>query len=221
LNLNWFESVLYGLFSGLTDIVPVSSQVHKTLMLKIFGIKGHMEVMDLLVHLAIAAALYSSCRNDLNRMTRAKALSRIPKKKRKRPLDTKSLMDYSLWKTMLLPVILSFFLYEKVQALESQLVWVSVFVLLNGLILYIPQFFPSSNKDSRTLSRVEGLVVGVGGALAIFPGMSGMGAGLSLAGLCGMERPARTVLLLYVKVSVKSIRKMQNCELFIRIHIKK
>ena len=58
MKLNWFESMLYGLFSGLTDILPVSVQAHQTLMLKFFGVKGNMELLDLLIHLAIAAALY-------------------------------------------------------------------------------------------------------------------------------------------------------------------
>lgn len=188
MNLNWFESVLYGLFSGLTDIVPVSSQVHKTLMLKVFGIKGHMEVMDLLVHLAIAAALYSSCRSDLNRMTRAKALSRIPKKKRKRPLDVRSMMDYSMLKTMLIPALIGLFFYQKGIAIRNNLILMAVLLLVNGIALYIPQFFTSGNKDSRTLSRVEGLLMGLGGAVSVIPGFSAMGITTSIGSVCGVDR---------------------------------
>lgn len=202
MDFTWYESALYGLVSGLTDILPVSAHAHRLLLLKLYGETNDVAILRLFIHLGIFAAVLFHSQPHILRMLRAKRLSRIPKRRRKRPLDTKSLMDYSLWKTMLLPVILSFFLYEKVQALESQLVWVSVFVLLNGLILYIPQFFPSSNKDSRTLSRVEGLVVGVGGALAIFPGMSGMGAGLSLAGLCGMERSYGLAMALLMNLAV-------------------
>ena len=188
MDFTWYESAFYGLISGLTDILPVSAHAHRLLLLKLYGETNDVAILRLFIHLGVFAAALFHCQPHILRMLRAKRLSRIPKRRRKRPLDTKSLMDYSLWKTMLLPVILSFFLYEKVQVLESKLVWVSVFVLLSGLVLYIPQFFPSSNKDSRTLSRIEGLVVGVGGAFAIFPGVSGMGMAVSLAGLTGMER---------------------------------
>jgi hypothetical protein len=133
MDLNWFESIIYGLFLGLTDILPVSAQAHKLLLLKLFGVKNEPGLMRLLIHVSVLGAVYYNCLPQIVKILRAKSLARIPKRRRKRPLDTKSLMDYSLWKTMLLPVILSFFLYEKVQALESQLVWVSVFVLLNGL----------------------------------------------------------------------------------------
>ena len=137
MNLNWFESMLYGLFSGLTDILPVSAQAHKTLMLKFFGIKGNMELMDLFVHLAVAVALYIHCRSHLGRMTRARALSHIPKKKRRRPLDVRSMMDLSMLNTMLVPAILGLFLYPRAVVLQENLILLAVFLLINGLILYI------------------------------------------------------------------------------------
>lgn len=188
MNLNWFESMLYGLFSGLTDILPVSAQAHKTLMLKFFGIKGNMELMDLFVHLAVAVALYIHCRSHLGRMTRARALSHIPKKKRRRPLDVRSMMDLSMLNTMLVPAILGLFLYPRAVVLQENLILLAVFLLINGLILYIPQFLPGGNRDSRTLSRVEGLLMGLGGAVSIVPGISAVGVTTSIASVCGVER---------------------------------
>lgn len=38
------------------------------------------------------------------------------------------------------------------------------------------------------LSRVEGLLVGLGGALGILPGVSAVGSALSVASICGVER---------------------------------
>lgn len=188
MKLNWFESMLYGLFSGLTDILPVSAQAHKTLMLKFFGINGDMELLDLLVNLAVAAALYINCRSQLVRMTRAKALARLPKTKRKRPLDVRSLMDLSMLKTMLIPVLLGLLLYRQATKLQSNLIFLAVFLMINGIILYVPQFFPGGNRDCRTLSRVEGLLMGLGGAVSAVPGISSMGAAISIGSVCGVER---------------------------------
>ena len=188
MDFTWYESLVYGLVSGLTDILPVSAQAHRQLLLKLYGENGDLPLMLLFIHLGVLGAVYFHCQPHIVRILRAKRLSRIPRRKRKRPLDTKSMMDHSLWKTMLVPVILSFFLFEKAQTLSNSLVWMAVFILLNGLILYIPQFFPGSNKDSRLLSRVEGLLMGLGGALAVLPGISGVGAAISVANICGVER---------------------------------
>ena len=41
MDLNWFESIIYGLFLGLTDILPVSAQAHKLIMLKLLQLLFH------------------------------------------------------------------------------------------------------------------------------------------------------------------------------------
>jgi len=189
MDLNWHESILFGLLSGLTEVVPVSARAHGILLHKLFGKEEGTSLFLLLVHIAVFAAFYLSCQGQLVRIFRAKRLARVPKRRRKRPLDTKSLMDSSLWKTMLVPVILAYLFYGKVSALEGSLVWLSVFLFLNGVILYIPQFLPGSNKDSRMLTRVEGLLMGLGGGLSIFPGISGIGTAVSVGSVCGVDRP--------------------------------
>ena len=181
MDLNWLESFLYGLFSGLTDILPVSAEAHRILVLKCFGIQSSTELMKLFAHLGVFGAMYF-------RIHRARRLARVPKRRRRRPLDTRSLMDFSLLRTMLIPVILGFLLNRYVEPLKEKLIWIAVLLFLNGIILYIPQFFPTSNRDSRMLSRVEGLLVGLGGALGILPGVSAVGSALSVASICGVER---------------------------------
>lgn len=188
MNLNWFQSILYGFLSGLMDILPVSAQAHKILLLKFFGVKGDASLMHLLIHLGIFAALYFSTQTQIIRMSRARALARIPKRKRKRPLDTRSLMDLSLLKTMMIPVVLGIFLYQYVSELTGNLMLIAVFLFINGIILYAPQFLPSGNRDSRTLSRVEGLLMGLGGAASILPGVSAIGVTVSVSSVCGVER---------------------------------
>lgn len=186
--LNWLQSILYGFLAGLTDILPVSAQAHKVLLLKFFGVQLGMDLMNLLIHLGIFGALYLSCQSQIVRMNRARALARVPKRRRKRPLDTRSLMDWSMLKTMLIPVILGLFVYKYAVSLSDNLILVALFLFLNGLILYIPQFLPGSNRDSRTLSRVEGLLMGLGGGASMLPGISAVGAAASIGCVCGVDR---------------------------------
>lgn len=188
MDLNWLHSLLYGFVSGLADILPVSAQAHKVLLLKFCGVKGDMDLLNLLIHLAIVGALYYSCQTHLIRMNRARELARVPKKKRKRPLDVRSLMDWSLLKTMVVPVILGVILYQYTTTWQTNLILITLFLFLNGLFLYIPQYLPSSNKDSRTLSRVEGLLMGLGGTVSVLPGFSAMGVALSVGSVCGVEK---------------------------------
>ena len=188
MELSWLQSCVFGLFSGLLDIIPVSADAHSVLLLKFFGVKASSDMMNLLVHMAVFASLYYSTQTQLIRMKRARALARVPKRKRKRPLDIRSMMDWSMLKTMLIPAVFGVFLRKYTVGLHSNLMLISLFLFLNGLILYVPQFFPTSNRDSRTLSRIEGLLMGLGGAISAIPGISAIGATTSIASVCGVER---------------------------------
>lgn len=206
MDFNWWNSIVMGILTGAASVLPVSVEAHQRLLLKFLGFHEIPTLLGLAIHAGIFAALYLCCQNHILKMTRASKLARIPKKKRKRPLDTRSLMDLSLWKTMLLPVILGLFLYEKATALVSNFILMATFLFVNGVLLYIPQFLPSSNKDSRSLSRVEGLLMGLGGALFVIPGLSGMGAALSVASVSGVDRKYGLNMILLMNIGITAGR---------------
>lgn len=188
MELGWIQSGLYGFVAGLAEILPISARAHELLLLKFLGIQTNLDLLNLMCHLGVIAGLYFCSQSQIVRMNRARALARVPKRRRKRPLDTKSLMDWSMLKTMLLPAIAGLLLYRYTRPLEKKPALLAVFLLLNGLILYIPQFFPSSNRDSRNLTRVEGALMGLGGTAAVLPGVSAIGASMSIGSICGVER---------------------------------
>lgn len=188
MELNWLQSILFGLVSGAADIIPVSGQAHRLLLLKFFGVNQMPNLLALLLHLSVAAALYLSSQGQFVRMNRARALARIPKKKRKRPLDTRSMMDWSLIKTMLVPTVIGLLLNSRMRGWSVNMFLIAGMLFVNGLILYIPQFLPTSNRDSRTLTRLEGVLMGLGAGASVLPGISTVGIMVSIASVCGIER---------------------------------
>ena len=202
MELNWIESLLLGFVSGLGEILPVSARAHSIILLKIFGAEDNLNLFYLLVHLAILAALYLTCRSQIHRYLRAKAISHIPKRKRRRPLDTRSLMDFRMLRTMIIPVILAFLFYNRCQNLVHKPLILAIVLLINGVILYLPQFFPGSNKDSRLLTRLEGLLMGLGGAASVIPGISGVGASLSIGSLCGVDRTYALTITMLMEIVI-------------------
>ena len=202
MDMNLFQTMVYGLVSGIAEILPISSQAHRLLILKLFGQSREPELLRLLIDLGVLAALYVGCQTNIVRILRARRLARIPKSRRKRPLDTKSLMDFRMLRTMLVPVVIVFFFYQKLDNLVSSMLVVALLLLLNGIILYIPQFLPGSNRDSRTLSRIQGFLVGLGGSLSVIPGLSGVGAAMSIGSVCGMDRTYALNMTLMMDIAV-------------------
>lgn len=188
MDLSWLEGILYGLFAGLADILPVSAQAHRMLLMTLFGEKAESPILRLFIHIATFAALYYTCQNHILRINRARKLAKIPKRRRKRPLDFSALMDYGMLKTMIIPLIFGFIFYDKLSSLVGMLSVLSVTLLLNGLILFIPQFLPGSNKDSRSMSPLDSILMGLGAVASLIPGISCIGTVCSIAVVRGADK---------------------------------
>lgn len=186
--MNVIESIVFGLVSGLSDVLPVSAQGHKAMVLKLFGQSSEDPLMRLLIHAAILTALYYSCSNHIVKILRQLRLARVPKKKRKRPLDTQMLMEFRLLKMMIVPVLLSLLLYSKTSQWGMKLNLTALFLLINAVILYLPSLLPTGNKDARSMSPLEGMLMGIGAGVSVLPGVSSVGGALSVASACGAER---------------------------------
>lgn len=204
MELSFFENLILGFISGFAEVLPVSAQAHRIVILKMLGHNGESAVLRLMIHLATAGALYFFCKGHIVRMLRARRLARVPKNRRKRPLDMEALMDFSLLKYALVPVILGFLLYSKVTFLAEKPIWLAVLLFLNGIILYVPQFLPGSNKQSGALSRVDSLYFGLGGVLGMLPGVSTVGSAVSIGTVRGMdpEKALSFALLLNIPVNL-------------------
>lgn len=188
MDINWLEGILYGFFAGLADILPVSAKAHQMLLMKLFGERVESPLLRLLIHIATLAALYYCCQNHILRINRARKLAKIPKRRRKRPLDFSALMDMGLLRVMLVPLIFGFLFYDKLNALVSGLNILAITLLVNGLILFIPQFLPGSNKDSQLMSAFDASLMGIGAVVSLIPGISCVGTVSSIAIVRGADK---------------------------------
>ena len=202
MELSLLQSLLMGILSGFAEILPVSAQAHRLIVLKLFGLDAEPLILRLMLHISTVVALHFYCRGHIVRMMRAFRLSRIPKRRRKRPLDTVSLMDFQLLKTAVIPVILAFVFYRKLEFLHSDLVFIAMLLAVNGVIMYIPQYLPGSNKESGAMSRIDSLVMGLGGALGSTGGISALGGAVSMATIRGMESVKALDLALILNIPV-------------------
>lgn len=202
MELGWLQSLFLGLISGFAEVLPVSAEAHRLLLLKMFGVEKDPGVLRLFVHIATIAALYFCCRGHIVRMMRAQRLAKVPKRRRKRPLDTEALMDFSLLKTTLIPTAAGILLYAKLGFLGSRLSYAAALLAVNGIILYVPQFLPGSNKESGAMTRVDGLILGLGGALGMIPGISCVGTSVSIGSVRGMDMKKALNLALIMNIPV-------------------
>ncbi len=173
---NIIEMFFFGLVSGLAEILPISASAHQFLLSYVCGFDGHDPVLQLSVHIAVLLALAISCRHRIAHLYRENRIAALKRGRRKRQPDSAAVADWKLMMTALTPIVIGLVLQE-IMAFSLESLWVvAVFLILNGIILYIPQYMDSGNRDARNLSRVDGLLMGVLSITGILPGVSRIAA---------------------------------------------
>ena len=181
MDLNWFEVLLYGIVSGITEFLPVSSQAHQMILLNLFGCTDPNSLLNLFVHIGMFAGLAVTSGAYVKRLYIEYQLSKRSRRRRKRELNMQSVFDIHLVKMACIPVLIRFLFYGSTSTWGNSVPIVTAFMLLNGVILFIPMYLARANKDSRSMSSLDGVLFGLGSALSIFPGVSRIGGGFSLA----------------------------------------
>ena len=207
MELTWFESFIYGIVSGLSEFLPISAEAHKALYLRIVGATDY-GLLRFMTHMGALLALMISCWPMIAKLNRERSIAAVNKKRRKRAPDTRSLTDIRFLRICVISLVLLFIIYPIVHDLHERLWILAGFLIVNGIVLYVPQFLPSANKDSRSLSSLDAMMVGLGGGLGIIPGLSRIAMSASFGMMRGATKryaldtalilsiPALAVLLL-------------------------
>lgn len=183
----WLQSIGYGLISGFSEFLPVSAEAHRILFQRLTGAGNESLIFQLTSHMAILLALIISCQTQLVKLKRERKLMSIPARKRKRQPDMNAVCDLRLLKAAVIPSLLGFLIYLLMQE-QGQRMWLlALLMIVNGIVLYIPQFLPQGNKSSQSVSRLDGLLIGLAGSLGVIPGLSRIGAAASVGRMRGVD----------------------------------
>lgn len=188
MDFSFLESIIYGLLTGFAEFLPVSAPAHGAMLMKIFGVQSENLLLRLLVHGGAFAALVTACRGQIGHIQREMRLARVPKRRRKRQPDQKIMLDVKIVRTALVPTLLGFLLFYFTQSWALDLSKIALFLALNGIVLFIPRLLSSGNKDSRSMSALDSLLIGVCGGLSMVPGLSRMGITTTAALARGADR---------------------------------
>lgn len=187
MELSWFESFIYGIIAGLTEFLPISSEAHRAVYLRLIGAADY-GLLRFMTHLGALLALLFACGPLIAKLNRERKIAAVNKKRRKRAPDTRSLTDIRFLRIATIALILLFILYPAVHDLHERLWILAGFLILNGLLLYLPQFLPGANKDSRSLSSADSMIVGLSAGLAVIPGLSRIGMTTSVGQMRGADK---------------------------------
>ena len=174
--MNLFESLIYGLVSGLAEIFPVSAQANQMVMRHLMGVPNKEPIRDLLVHIAVLLSVMVACRGMFSKIRREQVLAYRMRRNPSQVHALKGVYDMRLVKSaapiMMIGLFLGFFLpnfYDRRPLF-------SLILLINGAITLIPIYLHQGNRDARSLSGMDSFLIGLAGAFSAIPGISRNGA---------------------------------------------
>lgn len=191
------QGILLGILQGLTEFLPVSSSGHLILVPWLLGWQPLGLIFDIMVHVGTLLAVLVYFRHEWKQFS-VLAFKRFLGRSRNR---NSSLMDAIVLGTI--PAVVAGGLLKHVIEEHLRTPAVTAFCLaLFGLLLWWADRRGARNRSLRSLTRKDGVLIGLAQAVALVPGVSRAGVTLSAGLALGLNRPdaARFAFLLSAPV---------------------
>jgi undecaprenyl-diphosphatase len=176
--MTYWDAILLGIIQGLTEFLPISSSGHLVLSETLLGVKQAGVSFELLVHLGTLVAVLVYFRRAIGRMLQSLYHS-------DRPADRRMIL--LLIVGTIPAAVIGLWLEDFFEAAFSNPLMTSAMLLVTGFLLLSTRFVPKGDKSPGWLSAV---IMGIGQAMAIMPGISRSGSTISF-GLFAGVKPAQ------------------------------
>lgn len=173
MNFSWLESLIYGLISGLAEFLPISAEGHQHIMLYLFGGEIRDPVRDFFVHIGLLLCVVTCSRTLLDMIKRERSYSARVRATYQYPSRVRQDADFV--RACTLPLILCTILFKFIFKTGSSLIVTALFILINGVIIFLPDRMMQGNKDASIMSPVDSILIGGAGALSVLTGISRFG----------------------------------------------
>lgn len=174
--MNFFECIVYGVVSGLTEIFPVSSQANQMVMRHLFGVPQKEPIRDLLVHIAIFIGIILACRGMFTKIRREQVMAYRMRRNPSQVRALKGVYDVRLVRTAVPIMVIGMFANLLFTDFYDRRPLFALMLLVNGALTLIPTFMHQGNKDARIMTRGDSMLIGFAAACSAIPGISRNGA---------------------------------------------
>ncbi len=189
------QALILGIIEGITEFLPISSTGHLIVAEKVMNFHDKNELFTVVIQLGAIAAVVWYYRKDLVEKT-------IGFFKR----DEAALNFWLILAIGTIPAGIFGLLLDKPLARLTIPFYVAVSLIIGGIILWFVDRRPASERapktDLATITKKQAVLVGLGQAVAILPGVSRSGASIVTGLAVGLNRPTATAFSFYLSIPV-------------------
>lgn len=192
--MDYLMSVFMGLIQGVAEFLPISSSGHLALFQAFFGMENveanHM-LFTVLLHFGTFLSVCIVYWRDIVEMIRefflgiASLFNRKSGQKAAPPPARRLVM---LIIVATLPLFVMVFLKDYIAVLFQSSIMVSIALLATGFALFFSDRLAKGHKTAKNATVADALLIGVGQAIAVIPGLSRSGTTISMGMMRGFDR---------------------------------
>ena len=197
--MEWFEAILLGLIQGLTEFLPVSSSGHLEIGKVLLGVETTDDLLfTTMVHAATVLSTIVVFRKQIWDLLKGFLCGLKSVKVENGALLCNDQTDYLLKMVVsMIPVfVVGVFFKDYVESLFGSIDVVGIALVVTALLLFFSDYASKlggklqqkENAYRNGISYWQALVVGLGQAFAVVPGLSRSGTTISTGLICGVKR---------------------------------
>lgn len=188
------QAIILGIVQGLTEFIPISSSAHLIIIPWLFDWQDPGLAFDVALHLGTLVALLWFFASDWMRLIRAGFASIV---ERRIGDDVDRRLAWLILIGCVPGAIVGALAESKIEELFHQpdaphnlvpMVAMGILIALLGAALFIAERIAKHQREMRTLSLKDALIIGCAQALAIFPGVSRSGATITAGLFLNLKR---------------------------------
>lgn len=189
--MTYWTAILLGLVQGAAEFLPVSSSGHLSILQNFLhiGLPEDQLLFDVLLHLGTLAAVILAFWNDVRTLL-SEGLCMVHLKKLRRGQKPDRLKRRMILFIILgtLPLLAVVFIKDAVESLYSNTFFIGFAFILTGVLLFAADRMGHGNKNEKSATLGDILIVGLAQAVAVTPGLSRSGTTISVGMLRGFDR---------------------------------
>lgn len=189
--MTYLTAVVLGLIQGVAEFLPISSSGHLAILqnfLKLGETEEHL-FFDVLLHLGTLAAVIIAYWRDVRGVVREGLcmlhLKKLPRGQKPDRL-TRRMVLFLIFAT--LPLVFAVFFKDAVESLYANTFFIGFALVATGFLLFAADRWGHGNKNARSATIFDALIVGVSQMVAVVPGLSRSGTTISAGMLRGFDR---------------------------------
>jgi undecaprenyl-diphosphatase len=183
--MDLYQYIILGIVQGLTEFIPVSSSGHLVLIPAVFHWSAPSLVFDAAVHLGTLIAVITVFWTDLFRIFLSWWRG-MQHRQYGKTLEAR--LAWWIIIATIPAVFAGLFFADYIESLFGSILGVAIALMLSGLLIILSEITKRRQKTLAEMTWIDSLLVGVGQAVAIVPGLSRSGTTISVGMLRGMTR---------------------------------